>query len=445
MDLTGRSGENSASFEGWRARRVARRCARLPCRVPHLLLEAKPSCHLTTEGRDLAAHLGANRRRPGYRGYCGTGGGETGGTATGGDAGPLEAALTKPGALLQHHGSGGSRAARGVYQTILWTQPRRTSCRGGTWRGRKTAVILLSGIRSAIRDRDLRRVVEAGGVRQPRRPGSYRRGARTMERAADALLHGGELRKPPRDVLCEPLGDDGWEPRIANVELEVVPELIGGPTDYESTDNNRWVFDADCRFDPDWNLRDAFARVCEGGHDYGNTVPVCWWELKTRSYSTSNSLRPDMARWSETWRGNYNERHLSTALNIRDGVIDCSTDPSPDCYGEAYVEYDLVHSASNIPIVGYNPMTCSASTSRSAIRSGKALAAERTSRSRWARRIANCYRSGLHQVRAGRQAALWDLSPANQGHSATRLGPGGDIQLVMNYRAWSRVARPDAN
>lgn len=452
LDLTGRSGDDSASLGGWRTRPCSEEVCGVAVRGAALV--AGGATVVPPDGRGAATWLRTLAPIPESAGTGGTGasgGGESGGTVTGGDGGAAWGGAVETGGALVITAVAEDRAPHGaVYQTV--PLDRATSYVLSWWdmarseSGEDPAVGDPEGpYEIAVYDDSWRLVAFDSPIAQApigEAPGQWSERRTLYFAAASSGDH-------HIAFLASPLGTTGGSVAIANVQLEVVPELIGGPTDYESTDGNRWVFDADCRFAPDWNLRDAFGRVCEGGNDFGNTVPVCWWELKSPivldvelAQAGYGPLVGNMAV------GNYNERHLSMAVNIvGTGVIDCSTDPSPDCYGEAYVEYDLVHSASNVPIVGYNPddVRCF-DFAIGAIRSGKALAAERyitiplgsadsdlLSQPAFTKyELAGRPLSGTYRLRIKDTPRLaWERVE--------------DIQLVMNYRAWSRVARPDAN
>jgi len=116
--------------------------------------------------------------------------------------------------------------------------------------------------------------------------------------------------------------------------------------------------------------------------------------------------------------------------------------PTNSCYGSGYVEFDLGHSAFNVPVLDYNEGVQCFDFGKGNIRSGKALATERfitlptsdadlglLSQPAFVKReFAGRPLSGTYDLRIKDHPALsWDQVE--------------DIQLILRYRYWARVDR----
>jgi hypothetical protein len=116
-----------------------------------------------------------------------------------------------------------------------------------------------------------------------------------------------------------------------------------------------------------------------------------------------------------------------------------SNQPS-SCYGNAYVEYDLEHEAFNVPLENYDRGITCFNFGLAAIRSGKALAAERV--------LTLPLGGSDRESFSGAPFLKTELSGRPiSGSYRLRIkeSPGldwssiEDVQLLLNYRYWSRV------
>src|SRR5690606_38119884 len=139
---------------------------------------------------------------------------------------------------------------------------------------------------------------------------------------------------------------------------------------------------------------------------------------------------------------NSNFRHLTLALNVvGSGVLDCAATPTTSCYGNGTLEYVFRHDAQDTAVIGYDTLARQFDFGSAAIPGGRALAAERVitfpiSTSDQALlnqpqttkpELRGRPLSGAYSVRIYDTPALvWDRVE--------------DIQLVPNYRYWSRVS-----
>ena len=225
---------------------------------------------------------------------------------------------------------------------------------------------------------------------------------------------------------------------LANLQLEVAPQGVVA-TDYQSTGATREVVETSCMIGNDIAFQNAFDYRCSGGECYYELAQPVVIDTPLLSYGQS-PLDGKLAR------GNFNFRHEDVVLNaVGYGLLDCTYDARPSCRANAYVEYDLVHIANNVPILSsHDEKRFNFGTG--SVRHGKGLAAERyltiplgstdaeltsqtqfVKRELWGRPL-----SGLYKLRIYDQPALrWD-----------RLE---DIQLLLTYRYWAPVHRGIGN
>jgi len=140
-------------------------------------------------------------------------------------------------------------------------------------------------------------------------------------------------------------------------------------------------------------------------------------------------------------RGNFNFRNISVALNVAGtGVIDCSRSPTSGCYTSAYLNYSLEHVANDIPILDYKNEAKIFDFGIGAINGAKALTAERV--------ITQPISSADQGLLGQPQFTKTELGGRPlTGTYRLRIydQPGlvwenvDDIQIVLNYRYWSRV------
>jgi hypothetical protein len=145
--------------------------------------------------------------------------------------------------------------------------------------------------------------------------------------------------------------------------------------------------------------------------------------------------------------GNYNYRNNTVALNVvGTGVIDCSQQQGSSCNGSAYLQYDLDHIAYNVPIEDYEGGTSCFDFGAGAIKGGKALASERfiTLPLGASDRETVNQPPFLKPEFSGRPlSGAYRLRIHDEPQLVWRNVD--DIQLVMNYGYWSRVARSPGN
>jgi hypothetical protein len=183
-------------------------------------------------------------------------------------------------------------------------------------------------------------------------------------------------------------------------------------------------------------LRQAFQRSCDadGTCHYDLQIPVT---INTQTLTSNGaSLAGKLAK------GNYNFRHVDVALNaVGTGVLDCSQSGSPDCQGSGFLAYDLTDDGSNIGVLGadreYRRFDFGAAT----INQGKLLTAERYLTSPLGSEDQQLINQFLKTELRGRPIdgtyylRIYD-SPA------LHFDQLQDIQFVLKYHYWSRIAAP---
>jgi hypothetical protein len=230
--------------------------------------------------------------------------------------------------------------------------------------------------------------------------------------------------------------DEWGSALIANVQLEPAA-AGGGPTGYEATDISRLRVSGDCVAGSADAFRKAFDYSCDG--------KACYYDLSQPFVIDTTAVDSgDSKLVGKIAQGNFNFRHLTVGLNVvGTGVTDCSKTPTPSCYGTGYLEYTLAHDAYATPIISHLPEYQTEFNFGAAyINRGKALAAERfitlpvgsadlglLSQPEIQKQE---YRgrplSGSYRLR------IYDVPHLNWAQVE-------DIQVVLNYRYWSRVDR----
>jgi hypothetical protein len=217
---------------------------------------------------------------------------------------------------------------------------------------------------------------------------------------------------------------------IADVQLEISPG--GRPTDYVATTDTTMVSALNCPMS-DSNLRAGFTHNCDN-------KGVCWYDLNVPLIIDTTALAgaPVGAKLAQ---GNYNYRHLSSAINlVGTNVHSCTNDPNPNCYGSAFVQYDLQHDARQAGILGYDGNARIFDFGIASINHGKALAAERyltTPLSSNDQALVS--QPGIQHIEFGGRPLdgayhlrIWDSPDLNW--SALQ-----DIQIILNYEYWSQI------
>jgi len=217
---------------------------------------------------------------------------------------------------------------------------------------------------------------------------------------------------------------------IADVQLEQAAN--GVPSTYVATTQTTAVQGTGCALS-DADLRSAFTHTCDpsGRCHYDLSIPF----LVDTSQLEGSSLGAKLAG------GNYNYRHVTTALNfVGTGVHSCADDPSNNCYGSGYIQYDLQHDATNAGIVGNDGNSRVFDFGVASINGGKALAAERYITVPLSSNDQSLIsQAGIQHVEFGGRPLdgnyhlrVWD-SP-DLKWSALQ-----DIQLILNYEYWSQI------
>ncbi len=225
---------------------------------------------------------------------------------------------------------------------------------------------------------------------------------------------------------------------VADVQLEEAG-ISGGATSYESTDSSRNVLQPNCVRGNSAALRDLFEYKCEDVD--------CFYELRDPILIAAEELDDGESRFSgKIARGNFNFRHVNVALNVvGTGVLDCSSVGTESCYGSGYVEYTLDHDAFATSVIDYLGDSREFNFGSATIHRGKALTSERyitlpissadqalieqpqTQKPEFRGRPL----TGSYRLRIYDSAALaWDQLE--------------DVQVILNYRYWSRVQRESA-
>lgn len=227
---------------------------------------------------------------------------------------------------------------------------------------------------------------------------------------------------------------------IADVQLEAASGDVASASAYQSNEGSLMHLTAECSADTPDQFRARFDRECDSLGCYfqlRDLLNIDTQVLNEGSSSLIGKLAP----------GNYNYRNNTLALNVvGTGVIDCSRATGSSCNGSAYVQYDLDHVAYNVPIEDYQGASHCFDFGQGSIRGGKALASERfitlpmgsadrdmINQSPFlkpefsGRPLSGSYRLRIHDE----PQLVWKNVQ--------------DVQMVMNYGYWSRVARSPGN
>lgn len=233
-------------------------------------------------------------------------------------------------------------------------------------------------------------------------------------------------------VVFQPLFDFSSRAlALSSVQLELAE--FEGLGDYEATAETRTINAFDCGAGNPQLFRESFERRCSQGE--------CYYELTKPVQLSDRDI--DDGRWGlpGVAQNNYNYRHLGIALNmVGSGVLDCSG-ASDGCYSQGFVEYDLVHSAYNTALRDYGDEARCFNFGQGHMSHAKALAAERflgvpmssddsaliggpefTKEAFAGRPLTGLYTLRIHETPRLR----WENVE--------------DVQLVLNYRYWSRVS-----
>jgi hypothetical protein len=219
---------------------------------------------------------------------------------------------------------------------------------------------------------------------------------------------------------------------IADLQLEMQSSSMT-PSPYVDTDGSGQTLDYQCGL-TSAGLRAAFQRNCDpdGTCHYDLTTPIT---IDTATLtSNGRSLKGKLAN------GNFNFRDLNVGLNVAGtGVIDCTATGSKDCSGSGFLQYTLTHDASDVGVLGYDGQSRHFNFGIAALDHAKALAAERY--------LTTPLGSEDQQLIGQVQAIQLAGRPIDGVYTlriydtpALHFDRVDDIQLILNYHYWSRVA-----
>jgi hypothetical protein len=227
---------------------------------------------------------------------------------------------------------------------------------------------------------------------------------------------------------------------IATPQLER-DDVGAAPTRYEPTSAEGTTRKTSCASSPG-EFRAQFQRKCDVQRP-NSPAPRCYYEQRRPFSLNSRRLTINGQPLGEIIAAdNYNYRHIDFALNlVGGGVRNCDENPSPACQANGTIEYDLVHEANSVPIMGWDREEQRFSFGEGAIRYGKALSAERylsvplsagdtgllattgvTKTELRGRPLDGRYRLRIYEA------------------PALRWNRVEDVQLMLRYRYWSRVS-----
>jgi hypothetical protein len=153
---------------------------------------------------------------------------------------------------------------------------------------------------------------------------------------------------------------------IANVQLSDTSQATSQVIPYAHTDGTGR---STCDYLAGGSLADRFDRVCRDGD--------CYFELRGGFYLQEDDILGAEFGGAGIPAGNYNYRHVGVALNaVGSGLVDCSSQ-GDSCYSNAFVEYDLEHSAFSARVTDYGGGQQCFSFGNGTINRAKTLTAER--------------------------------------------------------------------
>ncbi|MEZ4234249.1 MAG: hypothetical protein R3B89_34055 [Polyangiaceae bacterium] len=229
---------------------------------------------------------------------------------------------------------------------------------------------------------------------------------------------------------------------IANTQLEVTPSN-GLPSAYQDIAESRTVLSSNCTVGSPAAFRNAFEYLCDS--------QSCFYELKNPVHIDMAAVVAGQSSLStKLARGNFNFRHLTMALNVvGTGVLDCGNSESSSCYGTGVLDYDLTHDAFEQPVLSWRSdedlgdgSANVFSFGSASIFNGKALTAERFI----TLPISGADQSLLNQPQTTK--AEFRGRPLSGSYTlriydtpALAWNRVEDVQLVLNYRYWSKIRR----
>jgi hypothetical protein len=222
---------------------------------------------------------------------------------------------------------------------------------------------------------------------------------------------------------------------ISGVQLEAT-KSNGNPTAYIDTGYTRDAYSSVCPAPSAADLQNAFTRRCD------DPSGACYYELNHPLAIDSVALQTGQSPLAgKIAQGNFNYRHLYAALNlVGTGVHSCPDGSSPSCYGSAYIEFSLDHAAEDVPILDWTKTPHYFDFRTGRVSHGKALAAERYITVPLGSDDQSLItQPGIQRIELqgrpldGRyHLRIWD-------NPALRWDRLQDVQIVLQYRYWSRV------
>ncbi|HMR73851.1 MAG TPA: hypothetical protein PKD61_02025, partial [Polyangiaceae bacterium] len=218
---------------------------------------------------------------------------------------------------------------------------------------------------------------------------------------------------------------------ISDVQLEM--GSVAGP--FVPNGSSPLALTTNCAKGSASQLQAAFQYRCLPG-------PVCFYELAAPFLVDSSNLALSPLN-GKIAVDNFNYRHVSLGLNVvGTGVVDCSVEATPSCFGSAYVDYTLAHSAFDVMVLSHKrPKEAQHfNFGLASINHGKALAAERFI----TLPIGSADSALLSQpafekiefrgrpIEGSYRVRIFDKP-------SLRWNKVEDIQLVLKYRYWSRI------
>ncbi len=234
-------------------------------------------------------------------------------------------------------------------------------------------------------------------------------------------------------------GQSAGSVAIANPQLEQLVNT-NAPSVYEETDASGTVVSVLCEASPG-QFQSSFRRQCDA-------TGACYYQLATPiTINTQTMTANGLPIGAELATGNFNFRHIDVALNlVGTGVLDCSGDPSPECYGTGFVQYTLDHNGDNIGVLGYDAQYRTFDFGIATIDHGNALAAERYITSP----IGSADQTLIQQpgilqspFRGRPMDGVYALKIYDS--PALHFDQLQDIQIILNYHYWTRVSTPGQN
>jgi hypothetical protein len=224
---------------------------------------------------------------------------------------------------------------------------------------------------------------------------------------------------------------------IANVQLERVSSAGTPPSSYVSNAASALTVSFDCIAGSPRDLQSAFRYVCE-------SPGPCFYELRSPLVIDTRGLATGESKLSgKLAGGNFNFRHIDVAVNlVGTGVLDCARDPSPACFGSAFVQYSLFHDAYDSIVTDHQNVDRHFDFGSAAINQGKGLASERFI----TLPIGSADEALLNQPQI-RKPEFRGRPLSGTYRFRVFDKPSlvwanlEDIQFVLTYRYWSRVQR----